>query len=235
MPRVSRARACHTWRVRSEMSARGALLLYLQLSAVVFSPVCGQTEQGEEQVKIEVIYRPENCPQKSKRGDLLNAHYDGYLAKDGSKIYCSRTDNEGHPKWFTLGVGQVIKGLDIGMTGMCEGEKRKLIIPPSLGYGVIGRDKIPANSTLIFETELYVVRRGPRSMESFKSIDLDSDRKLSHDELKLYLEEEFKRDNRNRDPSFKDRVLTDILRKNDRDGDGYISAAEYNVFHHDEL
>ncbi|GCB63077.1 peptidyl-prolyl cis-trans isomerase FKBP7 [Scyliorhinus torazame] len=206
-----------------------ALLLYSLVSTAIFNCIYA------EEVKIEVLYKPENCPVKSKRGDALNAHYDGYLAKDGSKVYCSRTDNEGHPKWFILGVGQVIKGLDIGMTGMCEGEKRKLMIPPSLGYGVIGKENIPPNSTLIFEIELYGVRRGPRSVESFKLIDLDGDSKLSRDELKIYLQEEFKKDTRKQDPSYKDRVLADILRKNDHDGDGYISTREYNVFQHDEL
>ncbi|XP_010084560.1 PREDICTED: peptidyl-prolyl cis-trans isomerase FKBP7-like, partial [Pterocles gutturalis] len=87
---------------------------------------------------IEVLHLPESCSPKSKRGDLLNAHYDGFLASDGSKFYCSRTQNEGHPKWFVLGVGQVIKGLDIAMTDMCPGEKRKVIIPPSLAYGQQG-------------------------------------------------------------------------------------------------
>ncbi|KAI2525972.1 FKBP7 isoform 6 [Pan troglodytes] len=47
-------------------------------------------EESTEEVKIEVLHRPENCSKTSKKGDLLNAHYDGYLAKDGSKFYCSR-------------------------------------------------------------------------------------------------------------------------------------------------
>uniref|UniRef100_A0A8C3XM32 peptidylprolyl isomerase n=1 Tax=Chelydra serpentina TaxID=8475 RepID=A0A8C3XM32_CHESE len=91
-----------------------------------------------EEVKIEVLHVPKECKPKSKKGDLLNAHYDGYLASDGSKFYCSRTQNKGHPKWFVLGVGQVIKGLDIAMTDMCPGEKRKVTIPPSLAYGKQG-------------------------------------------------------------------------------------------------
>lgn len=60
----------------------------------------------------------------------------------GAVFNYSRTQNEGHPKWFVLGVGQVIKGLDIGMMDMCPGEKRKLIIPPSFAYGKEGYGKV---------------------------------------------------------------------------------------------
>ncbi|XP_032879749.1 peptidyl-prolyl cis-trans isomerase FKBP7 [Amblyraja radiata] len=214
------------------MNRPAALLLFLLACSAVFNQVDADTK---EEVKIEVVYRPDDCHRKSRRGDALNAHYDGYLAEDGSQFYCSREDNEGHPKWFLLGVGQVIKGLDIGMADMCEGEKRKLIIPPSLAYGIIGKGKVPPNATLIFEVELYSVRNGPRSVEAFNVIDLDGDRLLSLDELRSYVYEEFKRDNRIQDPTYKDKVLDDILRKNDQDGDGYISAREYNVFQHDEL
>lgn len=41
-----------------------------------------------DDVKIEVLFTPEDCSKKSKKGDLMNAHYDGYLAKDGSQFYC---------------------------------------------------------------------------------------------------------------------------------------------------
>lgn len=57
-------------------------------------------------------------------------------------FYYSRTQNEGHPKWFVLGVGQVIKGLDIAMMDMCPGEKRKVVIPPSFAYGKEGHGKM---------------------------------------------------------------------------------------------
>lgn len=54
----------------------------------------------------------------------------------------------------------MIKGWDQGLLGMCEGEKRRLVIPPELGYGKssVG-EKIPADSTLIFETELIKIER----------------------------------------------------------------------------
>ncbi|XP_043846800.1 peptidyl-prolyl cis-trans isomerase FKBP7 isoform X2 [Dromiciops gliroides] len=114
-------------------------VLFLQALSL-FSLMQGQKlEESMEEVKIEVLHLPGNCSSKSKKGDLLNAHYDGYLA-NGTKFYCSRTQNKGHPKWFVLGVGQVIKGLDIAMMGMCSGEKRKVTIPPSLAYGKEGYD-----------------------------------------------------------------------------------------------
>ncbi|XP_052491839.1 peptidyl-prolyl cis-trans isomerase FKBP7 isoform X1 [Budorcas taxicolor] len=203
----------------------------------IFTAQGQKAEESTEEVKIEVLHRPENCSKTSKKGDLLNAHYDGFLAKDGSKFYCSRTQNEGHPKWFVLGVGQVIKGLDIGMMDMCPGEKRKLIIPPSFAYGKEGyaEGKIPPDATLIFEIELYAVTKGPRSVETFKQIDMDNDRQLSKTEISHYLKKEFEKDEKPRDKSYQTAVLEDFFKKNDHDGDGFISSKEYNVYQHDEL
>ncbi|XP_019409312.1 PREDICTED: peptidyl-prolyl cis-trans isomerase FKBP7 [Crocodylus porosus] len=217
-----------------------ALALALQALGLLAPPALGQTPEpaaGREEVKIEVLHVPADCTPRSRRGDMLNAHYDGYLAGGGARFYCSRTQNEGHPKWFVLGVGQVIKGLDIGMMNMCPGEKRKVTIPPSLAYGEQGyaQAKIPPNATLIFEIELYAVHKGPRSAEAFQQIDIDNDKKLSQDEISQYLKREFARDGKKRDPSDHDIILTDIFKKNDHDGDGFISAKEYNVYQHDEL
>lgn len=59
---------------------------------------------------------------------------------------------------FTLGARQVIKGMEQGTLGMCEGEKRRLVIPSELAYGEYGYDDvIPPDATLIFETELVKI------------------------------------------------------------------------------
>eukprot|EP00069_Balaena_mysticetus_P022491 bmy_14393T0 len=181
----------------------------------IFTAQGQKAEESIEEVKIEVLHRPENCSNTSKKGDLLNAHYDGFLAKDGSKFYCSRTENEGHPKWFVLGVGQVIKGLDIGMTDMCPGEKRKLIIPPSFAYGKEGYG--------VFNKYIKI-------MNLTSNITNTSILHISH-----YLKKEFEKDEKPRDKSYQNAVLEDIFKKNDHDGDGFISSKEYNVYQHDEL
>ena len=82
-------------------------------------------------------------------------HYTGTLT-DGTKFDSSRDRDS--PFQFQLGAGQVIKGWDQGLMGMCIGEKRKLTIPPELGYGDRGAGgQIPGGATLIFETELLAI------------------------------------------------------------------------------
>jgi FKBP-type peptidyl-prolyl cis-trans isomerase len=88
-------------------------------------------------------------------GKMVTVHYTGWL-EDGTKFDSSV--DRGSPFEFPIGTGRVIKGWDEGVMTMKVGGKRKLIIPPNLGYGAIPQGPIPANSTLIFEVELLGVR-----------------------------------------------------------------------------
>ena len=88
-------------------------------------------------------------------GDRITVHYSGTL-QNGQKFDSSY--DRGQPFTFQIGMGRVIKGWDEGVMTMKVGGKRRLIIPPELGYGQRDMGKIPPNSTLIFEVELLGIQ-----------------------------------------------------------------------------
>ena len=89
-------------------------------------------------------------------GQRVSVHYTGWL-QNGNKFDSSK--DRGQAFLFSLGRGEVIRGWDEGVSGMKVGGKRKLTIPPDLGYGARGAGGvIPPNATLLFEVELLAVR-----------------------------------------------------------------------------
>ena len=87
-----------------------------------------------------------------KKGQTVTVHYTGTL--ENGKKFDSSVDRD-QPFEFRIGEGAVIKGWDEGLASMKVGGKRKLIIPPALGYGVRGSPpNIPPNSILLFDVEL---------------------------------------------------------------------------------
>lgn len=93
---------------------------------------------------------------KAELGDTATVHYTGWL-RDGTKFDSSLDRHE--PFSFRIGSGMVIKGWDEGVGTMKKGGKRRLIIPPHLGYGRRGAGNIiPPNATLTFEVELIDLR-----------------------------------------------------------------------------
>ena len=97
----------------------------------------------------------------AKEGDGVRVHYTGWLTN--GKKFDSSVD-AGRPFTFVLGNGEVIKGWDEGVAGMKVGGKRRLHIPPDLGYGESGTPDgtIPPNSTLIFDVQLLSIQEPPQ-------------------------------------------------------------------------
>ncbi|MFO0910963.1 MAG: FKBP-type peptidyl-prolyl cis-trans isomerase [Isosphaeraceae bacterium] len=127
-------------------------------SVVADIPPASPTKPGEVKttpagVQYETI--KEGTGAVAKAGQKVTVHYVGTL-ENGNKFDSSR--DRGEPSTFGIGVGEVIRGWDEAVPGMKIGERRKLTIPPSAGYGAQGKGPIPPNATLIFEIELVDVQ-----------------------------------------------------------------------------
>jgi peptidylprolyl isomerase len=126
------------------------------------------TSDNSSQLQISPTIKPDMSQLKTedlkigtgtevKSGDTVIMHYSGTL-EDGTKFDSSY--DRGQPFTTQIGVGQVIQGWDLGVPGMKIGGKRKLTIPPQLGYGAQGAGGvIPPNATLVFEVELIDIKK----------------------------------------------------------------------------
>ncbi len=120
-----------------------------------FKPAQG-TPQPPAPTKLESEDLAAGSGRAAKSGDTVHVQYTGTLM-NGTK-FDSSYDHGGDPFKFTIGKGEVIKGWDQGVVGMKVGGKRRLRIPPDLGYGANGSPPtIPANAGLVFEIELVSI------------------------------------------------------------------------------
>jgi len=123
-------------------------LLSLLVAVAVIVVACAKKEPTD--LVVETLQT--GTGDEAKPGQVVSVHYTGWLT-NGTKFDSSL--DRGTPFQFLLGAGQVIQGWDKGVAGMKIGEKRKLTIPSSLGYGDGGAGNvIPPKATLVFEVQL---------------------------------------------------------------------------------
>lgn len=136
------------------------LILFSNKEKIAIEPENGEDiygsnqEQNEDFKELSIEILEEGSGKEAEAGDRLSVHYTGTL-KDGTPFDSSY--DRGEPYTFVLGIGEVIDGWDQGLVDMKIGEKRKLEIPSSLGYGSNGSGIIPPNAGLIFEIELLTI------------------------------------------------------------------------------
>ncbi|XP_076647387.1 peptidyl-prolyl cis-trans isomerase Fkb14 isoform X1 [Halictus rubicundus] len=232
--------------VRSENTA-SVVLASSRMVLLVFAAVLvlANANQNQGGLKVEKVYEPEVCDAKSKTGDQLTMHYTGMLL-DGTKFDSSLDRDQ--PFSFQLGVGQVIRGWDQGLVDMCVGEKRKLTIPPELGYGEKGAGNvIPGGATLLFEVELINISDTPQSTNVFKAIDSDHDNQLSREEVRTMVSDYLRKqmieaeqgsagdDQVKKILADNDKLVEEIFQHEDKDKNGFISHDEFTGPKHDEL
>jgi len=176
-----------------------------------------------------VVYEgPTDCEddQKVKVGDQLSMHYTGTIDKSsktgtpGSKFDSSR--DRGQTFDVAIGTGQVIKGWDEGIVGLCKGAKATLILPPEYGYGERGAGgAIPGGATLNFDVEVVDIGAGtpPGEMPNlFKDLDTDNDNRLTKEEVLAHFARQ--------DSAMKE-LPTGLWDSEDKDKDGFISWEEF--------
>jgi len=181
---------------------------------------------------------------------MVGMHYTGRLLADGTQFDSSL--ERGELFKFQLGVGQVIKGWDSGLVGMCVGERRRLRIPSSLAYGEqAAGDSIPPNSDLDFEVECVSLEEGPEPVDVFGEIDSNGDKQLSREEVSQYLKKQLPpgtghegqgefagHGHGEQDEQAlpdQDKLVEEIFQHEDKDKNGYISHLEFSGPKHDEL
>jgi FKBP-type peptidyl-prolyl cis-trans isomerase len=114
----------------------------------------GSMQRRPDGLYVQELARGSGAAAAPGRGVVV--HYVGRLA-DGTVFDDSR--KRGKPARFILGQGVVIKGWDEGVDGMRAGGRRRLVVPPALGYGLAGKPgAIPSAATLVFDVELVEVR-----------------------------------------------------------------------------
>jgi len=178
-----------------------------------------------EELKVTQYAGPTECEDtdKVKVGDQLGMHYTGTIdassktGTPGKQFDSSRGRGVFDTK---IGVGQVIKGWDDGLIGLCKGAKATLVIPPDMGYGSSGAGAdIPGGATLNFDVEVMTVSEPPPEPNLFAELDVDGDGKLTKKEVLAHF---LKTDEDAKE------LPPGLWESEDKDEDGVISWEEFS-------
>jgi FK506-binding protein 2 len=120
-------------------------------------------------LRVLSIYKPNDCNYQAMNNDIVHYHYVGKLEKTG--VIFGRSFDYDSPYIVGLGQGRIIAGMDRGLVGTCLFERRRITIPPDLGYGQSGvGELIPPNSTLIFYIRLIKLERNGEVLSDYYDI-----------------------------------------------------------------
>ena len=103
---------------------------------------------------VNVTHLPDKCPRKSTEGAVMKVHYVGKLLTGTKKAFASSFHTGSQPFRFVLGSDDVLAAWNQGLDGMCEGERRRLLVPWQMGYGEKGSKGVPPYSDLQYDFEL---------------------------------------------------------------------------------
>jgi FK506-binding protein 14 len=169
---------------------------------------------------------PTDCDEKTAKGHYLKMHYTGSIDESSEAGSHGKVFDSSVPRKqtfdFRLGGGQVISGWDEGLVGLCKGAKATLVLPPDMGYGARGAGAdIPGGATLRFDVEVVDFSNqpppAPPARNLFKELDTNSDNRLTEAEVLAFFKGQGK-----------DELPPGMWDHEDKNGDGFISWAEFS-------
>ncbi|MEE6523293.1 hypothetical protein FKM82_022126 [Ascaphus truei] len=192
----------------------------------------------KDSVEIEVTHKPDPCNVTANTGNFVRYHYN-CSTLDGTLLFSSH-DYE-TAQQVTLGTNKVIEGLDSGLSGMCVGERRTVIVPPHLGHGESGARGVPASAVLRFELELVHLEEGvpegylfiwvgdtPENL--FEAMDLNKDGEVPMEEFSTFLKSQVSEGKGRFLPGVDpEQSITDMFVNQDRNKDGKMTAEELKL------
>uniref|UniRef100_UPI0037E7FF30 peptidyl-prolyl cis-trans isomerase FKBP10 n=1 Tax=Semicossyphus pulcher TaxID=241346 RepID=UPI0037E7FF30 len=192
----------------------------------------------KDPVHIEVTHKPQECSATSEADDLIQYHYNCSLM-DGTLLYSS--DQFNSPSVTTLGANKVIPGMEEGLSGMCVGERREVVVPPHWGHGENGAGEVPSSAVLFFELELVELQKGvPEGYmfvwlgdgpdPLFPAMDLNNDKKVPLEEFSTFIMLQVKEGKGRLRPGLDAKaIIKDMFNNQDTNKDGKIVEDELIV------
>uniref|UniRef100_A0A8C9ZVZ4 peptidylprolyl isomerase n=1 Tax=Sander lucioperca TaxID=283035 RepID=A0A8C9ZVZ4_SANLU len=189
----------------------------------------------EDPVDIKSTYKPEDCKVTSEADDLIQYRYNCSMM-DGTLL-----DHYESPSITTLGANKVILGLEKGLSGMCVGERREVVVPPHWGHGENGAGGVPRSAVLFFELELVELQKGvPEGYmfvwlgdgpdPLFPAMDLNGDKEVPLEEFSAFIMLQVKEGKGRLLPGFDaDSIIKDMFNNQDRNEDGKIVEYELKL------
>ncbi|XP_026217479.1 peptidyl-prolyl cis-trans isomerase FKBP10 [Anabas testudineus] len=192
----------------------------------------------KDPVQIKVTHRPQDCNVTSEADDYIQYSYNCSLM-DGTLLYSS--DQYDSSSTTTLGANKVIVGLEEGLSGMCVGERREVVIPPHWGHGENGAGEVPGSAVLFFELELLELQKGvPEGYmfvwlgdgpdPLFPAMDLNSDKEVPQEEFSSFIMTEISQGRGRLRPGVDAHsIIKDMFNNQDRNKDGKITEDELTL------
>jgi len=124
-----------------------------QAAAPVEAAAAPEPPAESIEYEMTVTHTPAKCPRKSVEGSVMRVHFVGKVIKT-KKVFDSSFHTGSMPKRFVLGSDEVMDVWNKGLQDMCEGERRRLMVPWSMGFGAEGGKGVPPYSDLQYDFEL---------------------------------------------------------------------------------